>query len=146
MHLMSTYELLSQFFNNHHDKLLCTANSKGEPNIALMGTPRLVAEGIIEFEISDPVSVSLQNIMENKAVVFMAYLPGARARDYHGARISATVTEIETAGEKFEKSKTRIREKHGEEKAQELLAIVTCQIVKVRPVVDRGQQWHEPAY
>ncbi|MVM31750.1 hypothetical protein GO755_17010 [Spirosoma sp. HMF4905] len=139
-------ESLSNFFNHHHDKLLCTANNKGEPSIALMGTPRLAENGTIEFEISDPVSVTLQNMKENKAVVFMAYIPGVRARDYTGARIYAEVTEILSSGEKIDHIRTRIRERHGEEKAAELLATVTCRIKKVRPVVDRGQRWDEPPF
>jgi len=138
--------LLADFFNKHHDKLLCTANANGEPSIAIMGTPRLADNEHVEFEISDPVSVTLQNIKENKAVVFMAYLPGERARDYAGARIYAEVTEILSTGEKIEKIRSRIRERHGEEKAAELLATVSCRIKKVRPVVDRGQAWNEPPF
>ena len=139
-------ELLGNFFNKHHDKLLCTANNKGEPSISIMGTPRLTENGNVEFEISDPISITLQNIQENKAVVFMAYLPGERARDYTGARIYAEVTEILTSGEKIEKIRSKIREKHGEEEAAELQATVSCKIKKVRPVVDRGQSWNEPPF
>lgn len=137
---------LAEFFNHHHDKLLVTANRQGEPNIALMGTPRLRPDGTITFEISDPVSTTLSNIRENGAVLFLAYAPGRRARDYSGARIYAKVSEIKTSGEEFDAVKAAIRAKHGDEKAEELAATVTCTMTKVRPVVDRGQRWNEQPF
>lgn len=137
---------LAEFFNHNHDKLLVTANKKGEPNIALMGTPRLQPDGTIKFEISDRISVTLNNIRENDSVLFLAYVPGPRARDYSGARIYAKVTEISSSGEEFEAVKKAIRNKHGNAQADKLEATVTCTIMKVRPVVDRGQQWNEKPF
>ena len=139
-------ESLRTFFNEQHNILVCTANVTGEPSAAIMGTPRIAENGNVEFEISDPISMTLQNMNENKAILFMAYIPGKRARDYQGARIYAEVTEIQTNGEKIERIRNAIRERHGEEKASELIATVTCRIKKVRPVVDRGQQWNEPPF
>src|ERR1700753_1332536 len=83
----ASIQTLGDFFNNHHDKLLCTANSDGEPSVALMGTPRLLADGTVDFEIIDVVSVTLDNIRVNKAVAYIAYNPGPRARDYSGVRV-----------------------------------------------------------
>ena len=139
-----TLNPLSDFFNNHHDKLVCTANKHGVPNISIMGTPRLMESGDIVFHISDPISVTMDNMKENKEVVFMAYVPGERARDYHGVRIHTEVTEIISSGEKFELIKEKISERYGKDKADELLASITCRVKKVRPVVDRGQQWNTP--
>ncbi len=137
---------LDEFFNHRHDKLLCTANARGEPSVALMGTPRLQPDGTIAFEISDVVSVTLDNIRANKAVVFVAYTPGERARDYRGVRIYAEVTEILTAGERIEAVRAQILARHGPEKAAELQATVTCAVTRVRPIVDRGQRWDEPPF
>ena len=139
-------DALRSFFNTHHDKLLCTANQAGEPSIALMGTPKLLENGDLTFEISDPQSLTLHNVQQNKAVCFMAYMPGERARDYIGARIYADVTEILTEGEKLAQIREHIRARHGAERAAELLATITCSVRKVRPVVDRGQQWHEAPF
>lgn len=137
---------LRDFFQNHHDKLLCTTNKSGEPSISLMGTPRVVENGNIEFELSDDPSITLNNILENKSVVFMVYEPATRARDYKGVRIYAKVTEVLREGEKLEKIRTKIREKFGNEKADELVATVTCEIKKLRPIVDRGQAWNELSF
>ncbi|GAA0884378.1 hypothetical protein GCM10009120_29760 [Sphingobacterium siyangense subsp. cladoniae] len=134
---------LREFFRNHHDKLLCTANKKGEPSISLMGTPRIIENGNIEFELSDDPSITLNNLLENKSVVFMVYEPASRARDYKGVRIYGEVTEILREGEKLAQIRTKIREKYGNEKADELVATVTCEIKKLRPIVDRGQAWNE---
>lgn len=139
-----TLDLLIDFFNNHHDKLVCTANKHGVPNISIMGTPRIMESGDIVFHISDPISVTMDNMKENKEVVFMAYVPGERARDYHGVRIHTEVTEIISSGEKFKLIKEKIGERYGNDKADELLASITCRVKKVRPVVDRGQQWNAP--
>lgn len=135
-----------EFFTTHHDKLLCTANKLGQPSIALMGTPRLLDDGTIDFEISDVISTTLDNIRENRSVVFMVYVPGPRARDYFGVRVYAQVTLIEDTGEKLERIREAIRKKHGDEKAFELQATVNCTISRVRPVVDRGQRWNEPPF
>jgi hypothetical protein len=139
-------DALRSFFNNHHDKLLCTANKLGEPSIALMGTPRMLADGTIDFEISDVVSGTLNNIRENKSVVFMAYESAARARDFRGARIYAEATQIQTSGEKLDGIREAIRQRHGDEKAAELQATVSCAVKKVRPIVDRGQKWDEAPF
>lgn len=139
----SAQQALGTFFNHHHDKLLCTASRAGVPSIALMGTPRLAENGDLTFEISDPQSRTFQNVCENPAVVFMAYVSGARARDYAGVRLYAEATEVLTAGPRLEQIRQRIRERHGEEKAAELLASITCRITQVRPVIDRGQGWDE---
>ena len=42
-------DTLGDFFNSRPAKLLCTANRRGEPSIALMGTPRLLRDGSIDF-------------------------------------------------------------------------------------------------
>lgn len=140
----NTLNALSDFFNNHHDKLVCTANKHGVPNVSIMGTPKIMESGDIVFHISDPISVTMDNMRENKEVVFMAYVPGERARDYHGVRIHTEVTEIISFGEKFELIKEKISERFGKDKADELLASITCRVKKIRPVIDRGQQWDEP--
>jgi hypothetical protein len=137
---------LQAFFNNHHDKLLCTANKRGEPSVSLMGTPRITPHGTVDFEISDPVSMTLNNVRENKAVMFMAYVPGQRARDYFGVRIYAEVTEILSDGEKFEHIRQAVFARHGAEKADELEATISCSIARVRPGVDRGQQWNQSPF
>lgn len=135
-----------EFFNQHHDKLLCTANGRGEPSVALMGTSRLLPDGSIDFEITDPVSATLDNIRENGAVVFVAYQSGARASDYRGARLYARVNAIQSEGEKFEAVRRMIAERLGARTAAALRATVNCTIVKVRPIVDRGQRWDEAPF
>lgn len=134
------------FFNHRHDILLCTADARGEPNVALMGTPRLQPDGRVAFEISDPVSRTLDNIRENPAVVFMSYEPGPRARDFRGVRLHARVTAIADSGPAFDAIRQGILERHGADKAAELQATVTCAVTRVRPVVDRGQRWDEPPF
>lgn len=134
---------LRDFFESHHDKLLCTANKKGEPSAALMGTPRLNQEGNIELALSDDPSITLNNILENKSVVFLVYEAGLRARDYKGVRIYAEATEILVEGDKLEMIREKLRERFGNEKADELVAIATFSIKKLRPIIDRGQLWNE---
>ena len=51
-----------------------------------------------------------------------------------------------TDGDKFVAIREGICAKHGDEKADELQASVTCVVTKVRPVVDRGQPWNEPPF
>ncbi|MEO6849587.1 MAG: hypothetical protein ABI166_03125 [Mucilaginibacter sp.] len=133
---------LKDYFNQVHEKFVCTASKVGEPNVCLMGTARISEAGAVEFEISDLISVTLDNILENKFITFMAYLPGPRARDYTGVRIYAEVTEIMTSGEKLEVIRESLRARFGEEKAAELRATVSCRINRLRPVVDRGQTWN----
>ncbi len=134
---------LRDFFQSHHDKFICTASRNAEPSMSINGTARMTPNGKIEFELSDDPSVTLNNILENRSVMFMVYEPAERARDYKGVRIYAEVTEILKEGEKLEKIRTRLKEKFGEEKAQELIATLTCEIKELRPIIDRGQLWNE---
>ncbi|RZK55449.1 MAG: pyridoxamine 5'-phosphate oxidase family protein, partial [Pedobacter sp.] len=69
--------------------------------------------------------------------LFLVYEPAPRARDYKGVRIYAEVTEIFTEGEKLDNIRTQISEKFGKERTVELVATVTCEIKKLRAVVDR---------
>ena len=137
---------LSQFINGHHDKIICTANRAGEPNASLMGTPRLTVDGLIQFEISDRASTTLDNLRQNPEILLMAYRPGARARDYYGARVSARVSALHTDGEVFESIRSAIAAQFGDVRAAELRATVTCTITRVRAVVDRGQAWNDTSF
>lgn len=116
---------LGEFFNSQHDKLLCTSNTKGEPNIALMMTPKLLESGEIEMGIKYESSRTLQNIRENRTIVFMTYIPDKDVLAYTGVRVYANVTKIFVRGENTD----------------EFCATVTCRITSVRPLVDRGQVW-----
>lgn len=136
-------EELMGFFNAQHDKLLCTASVTGEPDAALMGTPKLEVDGRITFTISEAASISLRNIQTNKQVLFVAYRQGDRARDYAGVRIAAQVDEVSFNGPSFLAAQQRISERHGSVKAATLQALVTCSIKGVRAIVDRGQHWRE---
>jgi hypothetical protein len=142
----SSDSALRDFFNSQDHKILCTANRFGEPSVALMGTPRLTPGGLLEFEISDVVSTTLDNLTENPAVALIAYYSGARARDFGGVRIYARVDTILRSGPKLESIRDSIRSRHGEQKASELQATVSCSVTRIRPVVDRGQQWNEPPF
>ncbi len=133
---------LKDLFNQVHEKFVCTASKTGEPNVCLMGTVRISETGFVEFEISDQISSTLNNILGNKYITFMAYLSGPRARDYTGVRIYAEVTEVLTSGVKLEIIRESLRARFGEEKASELRATVSCHIKRLRPVVDRGQNWN----
>lgn len=116
---------LGEFFNSQHDKLLCTANKNGEPNIALMMTPKLLENGEIEMGIKYESSKTLQNIRENRTIVFMTYIPDDNVSAYTGVRVYAEVIKILSIGENTEG----------------FCATVTCLITNVRPLVDRGQVW-----
>ena len=121
---------LAEFFNSQHDKLLCTANAKGEPNIALMMTPKLFNNGEIEMGIKYESSITLRNIRENRRIVFMTFIPDADISAYTGVRVYAEVINILTSGEN----------------TAGFCASVTCRITKVRPIVDRGQVWSMKPY
>ncbi|MGE9516061.1 MAG: pyridoxamine 5'-phosphate oxidase family protein [Solitalea-like symbiont of Tyrophagus putrescentiae] len=134
-------ETLRHIFNNHKDKLLCTSNNNGEPNVCIMGNPKINENGDIEFIINGTSSVTLDNLKENKNIFFMVFTPGERAKDYKGVRIQARADEVHTSGGKFEDIKSIRREKLGEARAAELLAYVICKVQNLRPIVDRGQAW-----
>ncbi|HEX7667715.1 MAG TPA: hypothetical protein VF407_24475 [Polyangiaceae bacterium] len=140
----ASLQRLRQFFNDKHEIVLCSANERGEPNAAIMGSCRLAETGEVEFEISEPVdspALTFDNIRGNPKVMFLRFIGGPRARDYRGLRIYADVVEIETSGARIEAIRRMIAEKHGEEKAAETRATVRCRITLIRPVLDRGQGW-----
>lgn len=137
---------LATFFNHHHDKIVCTANTRGEPNVAIIGTMRMVNDHVIQFEITEDSSTTLENLSENRAMVVLNYEAADRARNYQGARLYARAQRIVTAGVEFQEVYDRIALRLGAEKAAALKATVICQIEKVRPIIDLGQSWYVPPF
>lgn len=137
-------KLISFFNYQPQDIIVCTANKAGEPNVTIMNSSRLAENQDIEFEISETVSspsITFRNIQENKQIVFMVVRSGATSKEYKGVRIYTEVIKIHTTGEKLASRQKVIKEKFGEEKANEIVATVVCKIKQIRPLVDRGQPW-----
>lgn len=120
---------LKELFSSRREKILCTVDKYGNPNLALMKSPQITESGEIKIWINYPDAISLQNIKENKNVVLMAYWPEEEVLDYVGARLYAEVKQIVITG--FDQ--------------EDFHAKVICKINKVRPVVDRGQSCDQKA-
>jgi hypothetical protein len=113
---------------------LSTANRKGEVNVAVFGSPRMIDENTVIMGIGR--NRSFRNLQENPLAVFIVVEPGKTVMDWKGARVYLEAVEIESGGGFFDEVKAGIAKAAGKEAAAMIHAAVRFRITEVRPIVD----------
>jgi len=133
---MNRQELMSIFNKRPRIGTLSTANSKGEVNVAVFGSPQMIDENTVVMGIGR--NRSFKNLQENPHAVFIVMEPGETIMDWKGARVYLEVTEIETDGGFYNQVKENIEKAAGKAAADMIHAAVRFRITEVRPIVDFG--------
>ncbi len=133
---MDRRELLSIFNKRPRIGTLSTANSKGEVNVAVFGSPQMVDENTVVMGIGR--NRSFRNLQENPHAVFIVMEPGETIMDWKGARVYLEVTDIETDGGFYKQVKENIEKAAGKAAGDMIYAAVRFRITEVRPIVDFG--------
>jgi hypothetical protein len=113
---------------------LSTANRKGEVNVAVFGSPRMIDENTVIMGIGR--NRSFRNLQENPQAAFIVVEPGKTVMDWKGARVYLEALDIESGGGFFEEVKAGIAKASGKEAAAMIHAAVRFRITEVRPIVD----------
>jgi hypothetical protein len=113
---------------------LSTANNKGDVNVAVFGSPRMIDENTVVMGIG--ANRSYRNLQRNPKAVFIVMEPGESASDWQGARVYLEAVDMETEGEFYDQIRYNISKVAGKEAADAIHAAVRFKITEVRPLID----------
>ena len=123
-----------EFFNKRpRNCLISTANSIGEVNVAVYGSPRMIDENTVVLGIGN--KLSYQNLRENPKAAIIVAEPGEITHDSNAVRLYLDVASIETEGDLYEEMKAGIAKRVGKEAADNLQAAIRLKITDVRPLI-----------
>ena len=114
--------------------VLATANRKGEPNVAVFGSPHMPDDMTLVMGLAD--TRTAQNLLETGRAVFMSVLPGATPMETRGVRIYLKVRAMEKEGANLEAIKEKIRKAAGDRAAARIRYAVFFDVEATRPLVD----------
>ena len=132
---MDRKELMELFNKRPRIGSLSTANSKGEVNVAVFGSPQMVDENTVVMGIGK--NRSFQNLKENPKAVFIVVEPGKTVMDWKGARVYLEATDITAEGGLLNQVKENITKAVGKQAADMIYAAIRFKITEVRPIVDK---------
>jgi len=93
---MDRKELMALFNKRPRIGALSTANSNGDVNAAVFGSPQMIDENTIVMGIGK--NRSYNYLRENPKAVFILMEPGAGPMEWKGVRVYLESAGIETAG------------------------------------------------
>ena len=131
---MNRMEVMELFNKETRIGTLSTANRKGEVNVAVFGSPRMIDENTVIMGIGR--NRSFRNLQENPQAAFIVVEPGKTAMDWKGARVYLEAVDIESGGGFFEEVKAGIAKVAGKEAAAMVHAAIRFRITEVRPIMD----------
>ena len=131
---MNRQELMTLFNKYPRIGTLSTANTEGEVNVAVFGSPRMIDENTVVMGIGQ--NRSLRNLERNPKAVFIIMEPAETVMDWKGARVYLEATDMETEGDFYDEIKQNIAKVAGKQASDMIHAAIRFKITEVRPIVD----------
>ena len=131
---MNRQELMALFNKYPRIGTLSTANTEGEVNVAVFGSPRMSDEDTVVMGIGQ--NRSFRNLERNPRAVFIVMEPGETVMDWKGARVYLEATDMETEGDFYDEIKQNIAKAAGKQAAEMIHAAIRFKITEVRAIVD----------
>ncbi|RLB14837.1 MAG: pyridoxamine 5'-phosphate oxidase family protein [Deltaproteobacteria bacterium] len=131
---MDRQKLLEIFNKQPRIGTLSTANTQGDVNVAVFGSPQMIDENTVVMGIGE--NRSFRNLRENPKAVFIVMEPGDTIMDWKGARVYLEALAIETGGGFYDQIRDNIAKAAGEQAAKMIHAAVRFKITDVRPIVE----------
>ena len=131
---MNRQELMELFNKYPRIGTLSTANTEGEVNVAVFGSPRMIDENTIIMGIGQ--NRSFRNLERNPKAVFIVMEQGETVMDWKGSRVYLEATDMETEGDFYNEIKQSITKAAGKQAADMIHAAIRFKITEVRPIVD----------
>ena len=131
---MNRQELITLFNKYPRIGTLSTANTEGEVNVAVFGSPRMIDENTVVMGIGQ--NRSFRNLERNPRAVFIVMEPGETVMDWKGARVYLEATDMETEGDFYDEIKQNIAKAAGKQASEMIHAAIRFKITEVRPIVD----------
>ena len=131
---MNRQELMALFNKYPRIGTLSTANTEGEVNVAVFGSPRMSDEDTVVMGIGQ--NRSFRNLERNPRAVFIVMEPGETVMDWKGARVYLEAIDMETEGDFYDEIKQNIAKAAGKQAAEMIHAAIRFKITEVRAIVD----------
>lgn len=132
---MDRKEVMELFNKRPRIGSLSTANSKGEVNVAVFGSPQMIDENTVVMGLGR--NRTFRNLQENPKAAFIVMEPGKSAMEWQGVRVYLEAMDIETGGGFFNQIKENLEKAAGKAAADMIHAAVRFRITEVRPILDR---------
>ena len=133
---MDRKELMTLFNKRPRIGALATANTIGDVNVAVFGSPQMIDENTVIMGIGE--NRSFRNLQRNPKAVFIVMEPGETVMDWKGARVYLEAIDLETSGSFYDQLKQNIAKAVGQQAADMIHAAIRFRITEVRPIVDVG--------
>ncbi|QCQ22288.1 pyridoxamine 5'-phosphate oxidase family protein [Desulfoglaeba alkanexedens] len=117
--------------------VLSTSNKAGENNIAVFGSVMAVDDSTVMLMLGE--NTTCANLRENPRAALLVYVPGKGGLQAEGCRVYLRLRAMEDTGERFEQIKAGIRARVGDA-ADMLKHLAIFEVLKVRPIIDLGQE------
>ena len=130
---MNRKELMELFNKQPRIGTLSTSNRKGDVNVAIFGSPRMIDEDTVIMGIGK--NRTLHNLIENPKAVFIIVEPGTSLMDWNGCRVYMEAETIQTEGEFYDEIKKNITKAVGEFAAKMIHAAVRFRVHEVRNLI-----------
>lgn len=131
---MEQKEVMELFNKRPRNCLICTANTEGEVNVAVYGSPRMINEDTVVLAVRN--NRSYQNLQKNPKAAIIVVEPGEIKHDSKAVRVYLEVSNIETDGDLLDQFREEIGARAGKEVADSLQAALRLKITGVRPLID----------
>ena len=135
---MDRQKLLEIFNKQPRIGTLSTANTQGDVNVAVFGSPQMIDENTVVMGIGE--NRSFRNLRENPKAVFIVMEPGDTIMNWKGARVYLEALAIETGGGFYDQIRDNIAKAAGEQAAKMIHAAVRFKITDVRPIVELSHE------
>lgn len=130
---MERKQVMEMFNKKTRIGALATTNKSGDVNVAVFGSPRMIAEDTIIMAIGE--NRSFRNLQENPKASFIVVEPGDSPMAWKGARLYLEVDTFERYGELLDSFRENIRKMAGDKSANAIVAAIRFKITDVRPLI-----------
>ena len=124
-----------EFFNKRpRNCLISTANSKGDVNVAVYGSPRMIDENTVVLAVRG--NRTYRYLSENPKASIIVVEPGEITHSSKAVRVYLELISIETEGPLLKEFKDNLAKRMGKDAADALQAAIRFEITEVRPLID----------
>jgi hypothetical protein len=131
--MMNRKQVMKMFNRKTRIGALATTNNRGDVDIAVFGSPRMIDEDTVIMAIGD--NRTFQYLQENPKASFIVVEPGESPTDWKGARLYLEMDSFERYGELLDSFRENIRKVAGDKSANAITAGIRFKITDVRPLI-----------
>lgn len=130
---MHRKQIMEMFNRKNRIGALATADTDGDVNAAVFGSPRMIDEETVVMAIGN--NRSYQYLKKNPKAAFIVIEPGDAPMTWKGVRLYLEVDAMERYGELVDSFRKNIRKLAGDQSANAIVAAIRFKVTEVRPLI-----------